>query len=63
MNNIEINATALNIGKALQREDWYKMSADQAEDWCIAQCDKRGICPEQAEVIAMLAMNFVIANR
>ena len=63
MNNNQIKATALNIGMALQREGWYNMNATQAEDWCIAQCDKRGICPDHAEVIAMLAMSFVIANK
>jgi len=55
-----IKMMAFNIGRELKREEWFNMSAIEAQEWCERKALDRGI--EHGVVrsaIALMAMNFV----
>ena len=60
---IELKMKAYIIGKQLDRIDWYNMHAKDAENWCIERAKERGANDQEAEIIAYLAMNYVLSDR
>lgn len=55
-----INAMALNIGRKLKKEQWFDMSAVEAQGWCEQKAMDRGIKHDVVRAtIALKAMHFV----
>jgi len=55
-----MKAKALIIGKQLEKLDWYNMTADDADQYCIAKAKELGADDTQAGIISYLAMDFVL---
>ena len=55
-----IKATALNVGRELEKEEWFNMSPVEAESFCQKKLEERGIDKRYHEIITMLAMSFVL---
>ncbi len=55
-----IKAMASNIGRELKKEQWFDMSAIEAQEWCEKKAQDRGIKHAAVRLaIALMAMNFV----
>ena len=57
----QIKATALGIGRELEREDYASMTAKEAESWAMGRAQERGFEDKKVqEYIAFLAMAYVL---
>lgn len=57
----QIRAKTYIVGRALLREEWWEMSAEEANEWCIAKVKTLGdITDEEAEMVADMAMGYAI---
>ena len=55
-----IKVMAFNIGRELKREEWFNMSAIEAQEWCEKKALQRGIKHSPVRTaIALMAMHFV----
>lgn len=60
---VTFDAMAFNITRALQREQWFEWSAQQAQEWIEARVAERGYNSNESRILALNIMNVFLAQR